>query len=79
MILKEQDCRRNQWPLTRIIGADVDRNGDVCSVTLHVADSNNGNQTLRRAITKIVLLVENENGSPWEGATAISQDETSTI
>ena len=71
MILKEQDCRRNQWPLTRIIGADVDRNGDVCSVTLHVADSNNGNQTLRRAITKI--------GSPWEGATAISQDETSTI
>ena len=43
VILKEQDCRRNQWPLARIIGVDADRNGDVCSVTLCVADSNNGN------------------------------------
>ena len=78
VILKEQDCRHNQWPLTRIIGVDADRNGDVRSVTLHVGDSNNGNQTLRRAITKIVFLVENEIDSPSEGATTISQNETST-
>ena len=64
VILKEQNCQRNQWPLTRIIGVNANRNGDVRSVTLRVADSNNGNQTLRRSITKIVLLVENEIDSP---------------
>ena len=60
MILKVQDCQCNQWPLVRIIGVDADRNGDMQSVTLPVADLNNGNQTLRRPITKIVVLVENE-------------------
>ena len=78
MMLKEQNCWRNQWPLTRIIGVDANRNGDVHSVTLCVADSHNGNQTLRRPITKIVLLVENEIDSPLKGAIRISQDEIST-
>ena len=78
VILKEQDCRRNQWPLGRIIGVDADRNRDVRSVTLCVADSHNGNQTLRRPITKIVLLAENEIDSPLKGAVRISQDEMST-
>ena len=49
------------------------------SVTLRVADSNNGNQTLRRLITKIVLLVENEIDSQSKGAMRISQDEASTF
>ena len=75
MILKEQDCQHNQWPFVRIIGTDADRNGDVRSVTLCVANSHNGNQTLRRPITKIVLLVENEIDSPSKGAIRISQDE----
>ena len=52
VIFKEQDCQRNQWPLARIIRVDTDRNGDVRSVTLCVADSHNGNQTLRGPITK---------------------------
>ena len=78
MILKEQDCKGNQWPLARITGVNADRNGDVRSVTLRVANSNNGNQTLRRPITKIVLLVENEIDSLSKGAIRISQDETST-
>ena len=60
LILKKQDCQCNQWPLARIIGVDMDRNGDVHIVTLCVADLNNGNQTLRRPITKIMLLVEND-------------------
>ena len=76
--MKEQDCQRNQWPLARIIGVDADRNGDVRSVTLRVADSNNGNQALRRPINKIVVLVENEIDSSLKGAIRISQDETST-
>ena len=78
MIFKKQDCRRNQWPLARIVGADADRDGDVRSVTLCIADSHNGKQTLRRLITKIVLLVENEIDSPSKGAIRISQDEMST-
>ena len=49
------------------------------SVTLRVADSNNGNQTLRRPITKIVLLVENEIDSQSKGAIRVSQDEASTF
>ena len=46
--------------------------------TLCVADSNNGNQTPRRPITKIVILVENEIHSSKKGAIGISQDETLT-
>ena len=49
------------------------------SFTLRVADSNNGNQTLRRLITKIVLLVENEIDSQSKGAIRVSQDEASTF
>ena len=77
-MLKEQDCQRNQWPLARIIDVDADKNGELHSVTLHVADSNNGNQTLRTPITKIVLLVKNEIDHPSKGAIGISEDETST-
>ena len=75
VILKEQECQRNQSPL---IGVHGDRNDDVRTVTLRVADSNNGNQTFRRPITKIVLLVEYKIDSPSKGAIRISQDETST-
>ena len=75
-MLKEQNCQRNQWPLTRIIGVNADRNGDVRSVTLRVADSNNGDQTVIRPMT--VLLVENEIDSSSKGAIRISQDETLT-
>ena len=56
MILKRQDCQHNQWPLARIIGVDANRNGDVHSVTLCVADSHNGNQTLRRPLIYAMFL-----------------------
>ena len=79
MILKEQDCQHNQWPLARIIGVDADRNHDVHSVTLHVADLNIGKQTFRRPMTKFVLLVENKIDSPSKGAIRISQDETNIL
>ena len=75
MILKEQECQRNQSPL---IGVHGDRNDDVRTVTLRVADSNNGNQTFKRPITKIMLLVEYKIDSSSKGAIRISQDETST-
>ena len=68
VILKEQESQCNQWPLARINGVDTSRNCDVCSATLCAADSNNGNQTLRRLITKIVISVKNEMNSPSKGA-----------
>ena len=37
VILKEQDCQRNQCPLGRLTGVDTDKNGDVCSVLLVLA------------------------------------------
>ena len=76
VILKEQDCQRNQWPLARTTGVHADRND---SVTHRVADLNNGGkQTLRKAITKNVISVKNEIDFPSKGAIRINQDETST-
>ena len=49
----------------------------MCSVTLHFADSKNGNQTLRRPINEILLLVENEIDSATNGAIR-SQNEALT-
>ena len=49
----------------------------MCSVTLHFADLKNGNQTLRRPINEIMLLVENEIDSPTNGAIR-SQNEALT-
>ena len=65
IVLLKDDCHRNQWPVARIIGIDA----DVRSVTLRVADKKGGlSQILRRPITKLVLLVENEFDSPTGGA-----------
>ena len=50
----------------------------MCSVTLHFADLKNGNQTLRRPINEIMLLVENEIDSPTNGAIRRSQNEALT-
>ena len=54
-----------------------DKNGMI-KREISVDADRNGNQTLRRPITKIVLFVENEIDSPSKEAIRISQDETST-
>ena len=55
--------------MARIVGIDVDAKTDVLSVTLRVADKNGGpSQILKRPITKLVLLLENEFDSSSDGA-----------
>ena len=54
--------------MVRIVGIDADAKNDVRSVTLQVADKKSGpSQILRRPITKLVLMVENEFDSPTGG------------
>ena len=71
-----KNCQQNQWPLAQVIDVDIDRNGDMCSVMLCVADLNNGNKTFRQLITKIVLLIKNKIDSPTKEAIRMSQYET---
>ena len=70
IVLLQDDSHRNQWPMARIVGIEPDKHGNVRSVELQVADRNgDGQQILRRPITKIILLVENELVRiPTEGA-----------
>ena len=66
--------------MARIVGIEPDKHGNVRSVELQVADGNgDGQQILRRPITKIILLVENELVRiPTEGANqdAFQDDDT---
>ena len=63
-VVEKRCFGHNQWPLLRITDVSTDRNGDVSSIVFWVADSNNGNKTLRQPITKTVILVKNETDSP---------------
>ena len=55
--------------MARVVGTDADAKNDVRSVTLRVADKKGGpSQILKRPITKLVLLVENEFDSSPDGA-----------
>ena len=80
IVLLQDDSHRNQWPMARIVSIEPDKNGNVRNVELQVADRNSdGQQILRRTITKIILLVENELVRiPTEGANqdAFQDDDT---
>ena len=55
--------------MARVVGIDADAKNDVRSVTFRVADKKGGpSQILKRPITKLVLLVENEFDSSPDGA-----------
>ena len=55
--------------MAKTVGIDVDGINDVRSVTFRVADKKGGpSQILKRSVTKLVLLVENEFDSPSDGA-----------
>ena len=55
--------------MARTFGIDGDAKNDVRSITLWNVDKKGGpNQILKRPITKLVLLVENEFDSPSDGA-----------
>ena len=59
MLLKE-DLGSNKWPMARVVKIEPDSNGAVRSAELRTVDSLNNQKLLRRPISKIVLLVENQ-------------------
>ena len=57
--------------MARIVDIDAHEKNDVRSVTLRVADKKGGpGKILKRPVTKLVLLVENEFDSSPDGAIA---------
>ena len=63
----KDECQQNQWPMGRIVSIETDEKKAVRTVTFHFADSNVPGRTqfFRRPITKIVMLVgNNEFDSP---------------
>ena len=65
----KDECQQNQWPMGRIVSIETDEKKAVRTVTFHFADSNVPGRTqfFRRPITKIVMLVgNNEFDSPTE-------------
>ena len=75
IVLLKCDSHRNHWPMAKVVGIEPDKHGIVCTVHLRVGDRTSGNhQLLRRPITKIVLLVENEIDSPTKGAREPAKD-----
>ena len=69
IVLLKDECQENQWPMARIVSIETDEKNVVCTVTLSVFDRHvpGRTQVLRRPITKIVMLLENnEFNSPAE-------------
>ena len=61
VLLKTNNANRNEWPMAQVIEKIPDKDGQVRSVKLRIGSKNNSDQTLIRPITKLVLLVENED------------------
>lgn len=59
VLLKDEECKRNQWPLARITSVYTDDDGLVRSVELRTERCKT---TLKRPIQKLVLLVEAQSG-----------------
>ena len=69
IVLLKDECQRNQWPIARIVSIETHKKNVVRTLTLRVVDRNTPGRTqvLRRPITKIVMLVgNNEFDSPKE-------------
>ena len=69
VLLKTNNANRNEWPMARVIEKIPDKDGQVRSVKLRIGSKNNSDQTLIRPITKLVLLVENEDARFPDGET----------
>ena len=62
VLLPDGDLMRNKWPMAKIVQTFKDDNGDVGSVRLKVGQSTSNEvcTILERPVTKIVLLLEQE-------------------
>ena len=70
VLLLREDSIRNKWPMARVVETEPDSNGVVRSVKLKLVDASlDSHKKLRRPISKIVLLVEDESVQfPDEGS-----------
>ena len=78
VVLLKEDLGRNKWPMARVVKIEPDSNGAVSSVDLRTVDSLNNQKLLRRPISQIVLLVENEMVRFPTEETNKGQDDTVT-
>ena len=62
VLIREENLSRNHWPMAKIIKTEPDKHGIVRSVEIKVGLSKSG-ETLRRPISKLVLLVPTEEQS----------------
>ena len=79
IVLLKDECQQNQRPMARILSIETDEKRVVRTVTLHVVDRNvpGRTQVLHRPITKIVMLVRNDEfDSPTEEPKRNAQDES---
>ena len=60
IVLLNNESDRNEWPMAKIIEIEPDKYGNVRAVKLKLNNSKNS-ECLRRPITKIVLLLENDD------------------
>ena len=61
VLLKINNANSNEWPMARVVVKIPDKDGQVRSVKLRIESKNNSDQTLIRPITKLVLLLGNED------------------
>ena len=63
VLVKDEDVRRNQWPMARVVDVYPSDDGMVRSVKVQMAskDDNKKLSLLDRPITKLVLLLESED------------------
>ena len=63
VLVKDEDVRRNQWPMARVVDVYPSDDGLVRSVKVRMASRDSGKNVtlLDRPITKLVLLLESED------------------
>ena len=63
VLVKDEDVRRNQWPMARVVDVYPSDDGLVRSVKVRMASRDGGKKLtlLDRPITKLVLLLESED------------------
>ena len=61
VLVKDEDVRRNQWPMARVVDAHPADDGMVRSVKVQLSSKDGGKgSVLERPIAKLVLLLESE-------------------
>ena len=59
VVFLKEDCSRNCWPMGIIESVNCDNDGNVRSVELRLSSKDSNNQkVIKRPISKLVLLVE---------------------